>query len=345
MSISIKNIRSATASEWDHIWKECDYSTYFHSREWAEIWNRYTKGKMRPDPKLIMFTDGKKAILPLSYRKTLKGLVKSYISSPAGTFGGWISTDELTVEHGKLLTNYLVDKHKNLFWRLNPYDRLAARNGIKITENDETHALNLSDDFETIYEKWSKGGWKKGNLAPSRTAYMVRKARKYGVSVRPATTLDDWREYYQVYEDSLDRWGDRATSHYRWELFNEIYQRNSPYTRLWLGVYDSRIIVGGLCFYAKRHAVTWHGATLKDYFKLHPMRMLVCEMVKDACDRGYAWFDFNPSGGHEGVKAFKKSFGAQALPSPVVHIKSLPKFIRHFIVNCWVVLSLQQNKL
>jgi hypothetical protein len=30
------------------------------------------------------------------------------------------------------------------------------------------------------------------------------------------------------------------------------------------------------------------------------------------------WFDFNPSGGHEGVRAFKAGFGAQLLSCPVV---------------------------
>ena len=136
MSASIKNIRSATPAEWDNIWQECDYSTYFHSKEWAEIWNIYTKGKMHPDPKLVIFTDGKKALLPLSYQRRVKGLVKNYVSSPAGTFGGWISTDGLTIEHGRLLANYLTEKLGNLVWRFNPYDELVFKLGLEITEDD-----------------------------------------------------------------------------------------------------------------------------------------------------------------------------------------------------------------
>ena len=32
--------------------------------------------------------------------------------------------------------------------------------------------------------------------------------------------------------------------------------------------------------------------------------------------RELRWFDFNPSGGHEGVRAFKKSFDAEAVSCP-----------------------------
>lgn len=316
MSISIKNIRLATASEWDHIWSECDYSTYFHSREWAEIWSNYTKGKMHLDPKFVMFTDGKKAIFPLSYRKTLKDLVKSYISSPAGTFGGWISTDELTVEHGKLLTNYLVDKHKNLVWRLNPYDRLVHRNGIKITKNDETHSLNLSDGFDAVYKKWTKGH-----------ASAARKARKEGVLISCASSLEDWQSYFRVYEDSLKRWAEKVSSRYAWGLFEEMFRRSSPNIKLWLSLYHDTVIAGALVFYAKKHAVYWHGAALAQYFNLRPVNLLMYEAIKYACKQGYSWFDFNPSGGHEGVKAFKKSFGAEALLCPVVNAETKTMFL------------------
>ncbi len=318
MSIFIKNIRLATASEWDHIWGECDYSTYFHSREWAEIWNRYTEGKMYPDPKLVMFTDGEKAVLPLSYRKTLKGLVKSYISSPAGTFGGWISVDELTVEHGKLLTNYLVGKLGHLVWRINPYDRLVPRNWIKSTKDDETYALNLSDGFDAVHKKWTKGH-----------SSAARKARKEGVSIRQASSIEDWQGCFRVYEDSLKRWAEKASSRYAWRLFDEMFRRNSANIKLWLAFYHDTVIAEALVFYAKKHAVYWHGAALAHYFNLRPVNLLIYEAIKDACEKGYTWFDFNPSGGHEGVKAFKKSFGAEALPSPVVHIESSSlKFIK-----------------
>ena len=137
--------------------------------------------------------------------------------------------------------------------------------------------------------------------------------------MKQASTLDDWRAYYQTYEDSVQRWGEKASAKYAWEMFSQIFRLSSPHTKLWLAVYQNKVIAGALCFYAPRHVVYWHGAALEDYFRLRPANLLMSEAIRDACEKGYCWFDFNPSGGHEGVKAFKRSFGASSLPSPVIH--------------------------
>lgn len=316
MEISVTNIRSANSDEWDRIWRECDYSTYFHSREWAEIWNVYTKGKMSPEPIMVEFSDSKRALLPLSTFKKYKGFIRDYISSPAGTFGGWISSDELNILHTKLLIEYLT-KLSNLIWRINPYDALLSnvfKLGGDIVKDDETHILNLDRGFDAIYKDWTKGH-----------SSAVHKARKAGVNIKPASLIFDWQSYFKVYEDSLRRWGDKASSRYGWEIFYEMFQRNSSNIKLWLAIYQDKVVAGALCFYAKKHLVYWHGAALEEYFNLRPVNLLVYEIIKDACDKGYAWFDFNPSGGHEGVKAFKKNFGAEPLPCPVVKIETLWK--------------------
>ena len=76
--ISIKSVRSATINEWDIIWRDCNYSTFFHSVEWAEIWSKYMRGKMTLAPSLVLFSDGKKALLPFSCLRR-NGLVQKTI--------------------------------------------------------------------------------------------------------------------------------------------------------------------------------------------------------------------------------------------------------------------------
>jgi hypothetical protein len=311
MSLKITDIRSAGPAEWDAIWEGCPYSTYFHSREWAEIWNIYTKGVICPDSKVIEFSDGKKALLPLSLNKS----ENCFLSSPAGTYGGWISTDSLGTEHAALLAKYLTEGTLNLTWRLNPYDKLAFKVGVNTTKSEKTHSLKLSDGFGTVYRKWETGS----------IARKVRKARKCGVSVRTASGPKDWNDYYEVYEDSLQRWGTNATSFYSRKLFDEMYRRDSPYIKLWLSVYHNRIIAGALCFYSKTHVVYWHGAALKNYFHLRPVNILMFEAIKQACQEGYIWFDFNPSGMHKGVEEFKKSFGSEVLKCPAIVLKTPEK--------------------
>ena len=84
MSTSIIEVRSATNKEWDELWRESANSTYFHSREWAEIWSSYTNGRVQPAPRLVLFSDGAEALLPLSMERVAHGLAKRFLSSPAG---------------------------------------------------------------------------------------------------------------------------------------------------------------------------------------------------------------------------------------------------------------------
>jgi hypothetical protein len=311
MALKISRIRPASDGEWDAIWRKCEYATFFHSRLWAETWRAFTGGVMNPSPLLVEFDDGKKALLPLSFQRHFKGLVKRYISSPGGTFGGWITADELGEAHAARLGRFLTKKTANLVWRLNPYDKLVTAAGITGGNEEQTQVLDLERGFDKILKNLTKGHYS-----------AAKKAGKAGVIIKQAATLDEWQLYYEVYEDSLRRWGQSTTSYYDWELFHYMYRLNSPCIKLWLALYKDEVAAGALCFYAKNHVVYWHGAALEKFFKFKPVNLLIVKAIKHACDNGYKWFDFNPSGNLEGVRKFKKSFGTQEMNCPVITFTS-----------------------
>lgn len=310
MSISIKKICSATPDEWDKICRQCDYSTYFHSREWPEIWNVYTEGKICPDAKLIVFSDGKKALLPLSYQRGLKGLVKKYISSPAGTYGGWISSDGIGIDHATLMVEFLTKKLGNLIWRINPFDPNLKNIDAYITKYDFTQYLNLKNGFDSICKLWTKGH--------TAVTPKARKARKAGVTIKESGLWEEWEQYFKIYKDCIRRWGNTVSSQYSINLFKAFFKKYSPNIKLWLAYFEGKPIAGALCFYHNHHVVCWHEATLEEYFPKRPNNLLYYEIIKDACEKNYWWYDFNPSGGHEGVVKFKKSFGTSKLECGVI---------------------------
>jgi CelD/BcsL family acetyltransferase involved in cellulose biosynthesis len=313
MSIAVVDIREASASEWDDAWDSCEYATYFQSREWARFWSAYTDGTMRPAAKVVRFSDHTEALLPFSSSSRHKGLVRDYFSSPAGTFGGWLAGSDFNAAHAQALSALLTTRW-NLVWRLNPYDALALKSYQQGGRPDETHALPLEHGFNFIEKTWSK--------ERAATGRNIRKARKEGVRIKLAGSAQQWREYYAVYEESSRRWADRASSRYEWKLFEEMLRCDTPRIKLWTAVVEDRLVAGALCFYGQGQVVYWHGAALEAYFHVRPVNLLFCEAIKDACETGYRWFDFNPSGGHEGVKAFKQSFGAVSLQCPVISIET-----------------------
>jgi hypothetical protein len=305
MSLSIINCREASSVEWDTIWRACDYATYFHSREWGEIWMAYTEGRMRPNPLLISFSDTKRALLTVSTQSEHKGCVTLSFSSPAGTFGGWVSSDVLTREHADLLSRFFTKKMPNLTWRINPYCK-ATIGGLLPLVGDHTRVISLDHDFDKIFKKWSKG-----NKAA------VKQSERYGVTTKIADNINDWEAYYAVYQDSISRWGSNLTSSYDWKLFRTMFELHSDFIRLWIANFGNKTIAGALCLYANNHVAYWHGASLQNYFNLRSSNLLLYEAIKNACTEGYSWFDFNPSSDHAGVEAFKKSFGTITLPAPI----------------------------
>lgn len=310
MSVRITTVAPATADDWDAAWASCPYATYFQSREWAQLWESYTSGRTRPCPLTVTFSDGCTAVLPLSVRRSVAGLVRTYLSSPAGTFGGWVTGDPLEDAHGRALAD-LVNKLGDLDWRVNPYDPLSECLALT-AELDDTHVLILNEDFDVLFRTWSKG---------HRAA--VKQAQREGVQVRLAQTKEDWLAYYATYEDTVARWGDEPAIVYRREFFERMAMCNPEHVRLWLGLHDGSVIAGALCLQASQHIAYWHGAALADEFKRRPVNLILYEAIRDACASGYRWFDFNPSGGHEGVRSFKASFGTTVLPCAVVQTESL----------------------
>lgn len=289
-------------------------STYFHSPEWARIWEFYSRGTIRPAPQLVAFSDGAEALLPWSFETKARGLLSRFASSTQGTYGGWLSERPLTLAHALCLVDWLTrGKRRNLVWRLNPYDQLAFRAGVTRhlrCKHDETHALRLHGKPELVLD-----GFKSSYRA------QIKKALKSAqFSVGQATSLDEWRAYFEVYRDSLERWGDEPETGYSWRLFEFLFRLGSPNVKLWLARHEGKIVSGDICLYASKHVAYWHGATLKDYLRTSVAKLLMYEVIKDSTQRGYDWYDFNPSAGLAGVKFFKEGFNAEVLPAPIVYV-------------------------
>lgn len=317
MSLRVVRVSAATTDEWDRTWSSCDYATYFHSRAWAEIWSVSTRGRMRPAPRFLRFSDGTHALLPLSRERLLGGFSHRTWSSPAGTYGGWLAGPGLSAEHASLLVEWLKAHEANLSWRQNPYAPGHQRDTMP-WRHDRTLTLDLGPAFEDILRQWSRG---------HRSS--IGKAIRSGITVRRARDDADWRNYYAVYLDSERRWGANASSHYGPGFFDVLRQRAETDSRieLWLAMSEDRVVAGALCLYSPRIAVYWHGAALQTHFESRPVNLLLHEAIRDAKSRGLAWFDFNPSGGHEGVEAFKQRFGTcwkaadfLATESPAIHM-------------------------
>lgn len=291
-------VTDVSKSKWNEITNKCNYATFFHNYEWMKLMED-TFDKYQNASKLFTFDDGTEVILPLMLTKKLKGTFTCYQSLPLGVYGSLVSKDHVSNGRANEIINEL--KMPNLLIVENPFS------GMKISSDDkvpmETQILRLKENgFKDLYKNFRKGH-----------RWAIKKSLKMGVVIDKAKTLDDFKEYYEVYQDSVKRWGRSATSNYPLKLFENIYNLHSHSIKLYVAKLKDKIISGALLLYHNNHISWWHGATLSDYFNYYPANLLQSKLIEISCFEGYKIYDFNSSGGHEGVFKFKHHFGTEII--------------------------------
>ncbi len=304
--MEIRSIGRPTRAEWEWVWRGCAWATGFQSPDWAETWAVVTGGALRPRARRIEFSDGAVAILPLCATRVGRGLLRAKCM-PEGTLGGWIARMPLGAEHVACLAERLRGGLGELRFRVSPYAPHADHPALPVAGWDETLATDLRPGYDAVLRRWSKG---------HRAA--VRQAERAGVEVRRGRGLADWRTYHEIYRRSRARWGESAQSKHPRELFDALARLDPRDVQLWLASVGGRIAAGAVCLTAARHVAYWHGAADDRFFPKRPVHLLMHRAMRDAAESGRDWYDFNPSGGLEGVAHFKRGFGAQALAVPIL---------------------------
>ena len=294
--------------EWQNIADLCDYGTFFHTPLWYEVFS-----KTFPDLKIVIkkfvFNDGKIAIFPLMERRIMKRLVKTYVSSPAECYGGWISKDTLQIDHIVMMFDWITKNIRNLTLCFNPLDEnmsLIDTDSYKKLVDDPTEILYLEtfEDEESLKKNYKHSVRKQ-----------INKAIKAGLNVKVSTSWTEWEQYFVLYQEVLKRWGYGSNPGYPIELFRNFHNLKSSKIKLWIATIEDKIIGGNLNFYHNKHCVEWHAAFDSEFFKFGVRNLLVHRIIVDALKRGYEFYDFNPSGGNEGTRKFKQTFGTTSVPA------------------------------
>ena len=90
-------------------------------------------------------------------RVVTKAWSLNYLSSPGGTFGGWLCKPDLTLAHKRLLADYLTCRLGNLVWRMNPYEAFIDHPCADMRREDQTDVLDLTTGIDGLFRRWSKG--------------------------------------------------------------------------------------------------------------------------------------------------------------------------------------------
>jgi len=309
MNLHIASTRPATDHEWDTMWVNCPYATYYHSREWAEIWQTYSNNNIRPKPILIQFSDGKEALLPFSQQNYYYGIIKRYsLTGPPAMalpyYGNWIADESLTGEHTKALSEYLIRNYRNFVWRLNPFDANSNMVFFSSKYVRRKHFVSYMIDL-TRGEDYIFANMKKS------CRNQIKQGMKNNLVVTEGTDIGHWKEYYAIYKNTIARWGRKTLYILDWKFFELLFTLPGENRRLWLTWYNNIPVAGCICLYSHHKILIWHSASLTKYLHLRPVNLARFQIISDGIAKKYRWLDFDTAGRNKGLEKFKKSFGPE----------------------------------
>jgi len=137
----------------------------------------------------------------------------------------------------------------------------------------------------------------------------IRRAAKRGVTIRPATSVDDYLTFYDIYLRVFKAFG---TPPYARRYFTELHKRfhDSGASRVLLASVDGRVVGGLLAFVYGRGVVDKFTVVLEDAVPLRVYPALSGACIDLSLDLGAEWLSWGSSSRSQtGLIDYKKRWG------------------------------------
>jgi hypothetical protein len=288
---------------WQDVAETCSWATYFHTPGWALVIAK-TFPQYAPATIGFIMESGSRAVIPFVVEEKKKFLKtgKRYKSMEPGVYGGLVADRELSQPEVDEILDYVLNI-KNTEGRIvgNPFKQILFPPQMK-TKEMYTQVLDLSPGFDELWQGFSRG--QKSN---------IKQAQKKQVTVSRAETEQSITCYFDIYGQTLKRWGGKTIAFYPRQLFLNLFEQKDPHVHFYLAEKEGQVIAGIIVLAWQKKLLYWHGCSREEFFKDYPNNLLHYEAIKWACENNFTYYDMGASMDMEGVIKFKKSFGAEQL--------------------------------
>lgn len=290
---------------WWDVARKCDYATFYHTPLWKEVATRTFPEKYKDETFGAILPSGVRVVFPLISKRRI-GPMRWLHSTFENCSGGFIADGPVLPSEAAWLYKQSFQWSTYTFYvtdnPIGPALPEEVKSHLHEVYSEPTYLVNLDTDFDTIFSRFSRS---------RRTAY--RSGLKQGVTMRIATSLEDFKAYYTSYRDAVERWGEDDGYGYNWNLFEQIFnlsQKYPDYIKIWLMIVNDQIAGGRMMLYWNQYVSLWHGSAHRDFLSYDVMPVGDTEIMRDALNRGYRYFDFSTSSLKQGVMTYKERFGA-----------------------------------
>lgn len=263
--------------------------------EWGDLCEAYGHDVVR----LGVSSDGElRGVLPLVHIDSyLFG--EKLVSMPYSEYGSLVLADGADPGVRELLlqrTGELADERGVDFVSLRGRE-LEDAPEFSPKQRFVTFEISLADEPE---ENWQR-------LASSRRGH-VRNGRDEDLTVRPASSLEDLRRYYDLYLENMQQFG---TPPHSFAFFRRIWSELGDVLHVDLAEHGGRLVNGQIVFRFADRCFHWGAVSDHDYRDLQGGSLLLWNSIEQACLDGYETYTLGRTREGTGVYSYKKSWGGQ----------------------------------
>jgi len=302
-ALDIGAVTDVDRTEWSRLVAHDGAATFFHTPEWADLLTSTLPGfrtahfEAREAGRLL-------GGIPALSRPRF--IAETLESMAFGTFGGPVLAEDAPDGVGSALLAAFAQAASSL--RVG-HAQLVDRSGrVDASElpgfeqiDDTVQVVRLDADYEEL----------KGRFKPS-ARNKIRKAIKAGVTVRRAESEADFLSYYTVLDECSRDWDVRPRPGL--EFFSALSRLDPDAVQMWLALQDGHVLGGDLNFAMHGTVMNWGNVSTDAAKSLAPNNLLHANAIEQGVRDGHHTYDLGSSGGLEGVRAFKSSFGTVDVP-------------------------------
>jgi FemAB-related protein (PEP-CTERM system-associated) len=287
--INISEYSSEYESQWSEFVRQAQTSTIAHQIGWKDV----IAESLGHRPVYLIATNNAKitGILPMFLVRTW-WRSRYVVSLPWIDYGGVCAED---TQSERLLLERACEITEQAGAQFMELRSVAASPAVDLITSDKkvTFLLELDAYPEKI--------WKGFN---AKLRNQIRKADKSGLTTEYGG-LDKLDLFYKVFSYNMR---DLGTPVWGMDFFERILSTFHDSARLILVRKDDKVIAGGLMLSFKDRFYVPSASSYRSYLKYCPNHALYWRVIKDACEKGYKYFDFGRSTWNSNTFNFKKQW-------------------------------------
>jgi serine/alanine adding enzyme len=286
--MEVYNLKKSDEKEWDDYVMRHPDSTFYHQVGWKNVIEKSYGHKHS-----YLFVKEKEEILgvlPMFLMKSLffgTKLVSVPFAPYGGAVGDCVSVENLLIGSAIEISEKENAKYMELRNNKNRESKLSSNT------NYMTLILKLEKDPGSVWQRFNN---------------KVRNSIRKSLNSELETYNGSVKEFYKLYSKNMR---DLGTPTHSKEFFSNVVSEFKENAEILSVRQNCKPVSAAILLYFRDIVISGWAASDREFRNFSPNNLLYWSAIKNACEKGYKFFDFGRSIKGSGTYGFKKPWGAE----------------------------------